>query len=57
VDQVPDPPFVEDGGELPDYWRADHEAAEAESAAGLSMVFDDDDFDRALDAAARPLAS
>jgi hypothetical protein len=53
-DETLDLPFpVEDGGELPDYWREDHEAAEAEIVAGLGTFFEDDDaFDRALDEAA-----
>lgn len=56
---APDIAFVEDGGDIPDYWRDDHEAAEAEIAAGLGTFFEDDDaFDQALDeVAAHPRAS
>jgi hypothetical protein len=60
VSEFAELPFpVEDGGDLPEYWREDHEAAEADIKAGRVSYFkDDDEFDRALDAAAaHPRAS
>jgi hypothetical protein len=55
--QLPFP--VEDGGELPEYWREGRKAALADIEAGRVTYFvDEEEFDRALDeAAAHPRAS